>query len=372
MAVSETWTDPDDLDRASGDVLTEAIYDGVVSNLAWLGGQTGTGNVQSTRVGLPVHNATGGSLAAGTLVYISGYNASSDAPQVAKSNAGNGNVRAAEWVLNAAIANGAAGVVYRGYTLGSLDTSAGSVGDAVYLSTTAGSWTLTAPTSGAQMAQRVGVVKTDHASTGSIQFDLPGEVLSISGLQIQDGIALTSPKISTDISDSGGNELFKVTATGSAVNEFTVANAAASGDVKISATGSDANIGAFYVAKGTDMTRSSMARQDDTSNTYEHTTATEYGWGFILGDGSATRMSEYVTFGTAFSAAPVVVIANGGRLNGSDPSGSGSFSNTTDDEEDKRVISIGTGGFTAEIHSSGAFGATSRIGYMWVAIGSIT
>jgi hypothetical protein len=222
------------------------------------------------------------------------------------------------------------------------------------------------------MAQRIGVVKTDHASTGSVQFDLPGEILAISGLQIQDGIALTSPKVSTDISDSGGNELFKVTATGSAVNEFTVANAADGGDVKISATGSSANIGAFYVAKGTDMTRSSMARQDDTSNTYEHTNVTEYGWGFILGDGSSNRMSEYVTFGTAFSAAPVVVIANGARLNGSDPSGSGSFSNTTDDEEDKRPISIGTGGFTAEIHSSAAFGATARIGYMWIAVGTIS
>jgi len=191
-------------------------------------------------------------------------------------------------------------------------------------------------------------------------------------LQIQDGIALTSPKISTDISDSSGNELFKLTATGSAVNEFTVANAAASGDVKISATGSDANIGAFYIAKGSDMTRSSMVRQDNTANTYEHTTVTEYGWGFILGDGSSTRMSESVTFGTAFSAAPVVVIGNGARLNGSDPTASSSFSNTTDDEEDKRPISIGTSGFTAEMHSSGAFGSDSRVGYMWVAIGSIT
>jgi len=174
MAVTETWTDPDSLDRAAGDVLTEVIYDGVVSDLAYLGGQTATGVVASKRIGLPVDNSTGGTLTAGTLVYISGYDASTTAPQVTKAD---GDSHLAEYVLSADIANAAAGVVYRGYTLGSQNTSGSSVGDPIYLSATAGGWTGTALTGAAQLSQKVGVVVTSHASTGSVQFDLPGEML---------------------------------------------------------------------------------------------------------------------------------------------------------------------------------------------------
>lgn len=61
----------------------------------------------------------------------------------------------------------------------------------------------------------------------------------------------TSPKIITDLSDTNGNELFKVTATGSAVNEFTVANAATAGNPVLSATGGDSNIGMTFTPKGT-------------------------------------------------------------------------------------------------------------------------
>lgn len=60
----------------------------------------------------------------------------------------------------------------------------------------------------------------------------------------------TSPKIITDLSDTNGNELFKVTATASAVNEFTVANAAASGHPTLSATGSDTDINIRLTPKG--------------------------------------------------------------------------------------------------------------------------
>lgn len=60
----------------------------------------------------------------------------------------------------------------------------------------------------------------------------------------------TSPKILTDLSDTNGNELFKVTATGSAVNEFTVANAATGNAPTLSATGSDTNIDLRLTPKG--------------------------------------------------------------------------------------------------------------------------
>ncbi len=62
---------------------------------------------------------------------------------------------------------------------------------------------------------------------------------------------LTSPKIGTKIDDTNGNELFNLTATSSAVNEFTIANAATGNNPIISATGGDTNVGLEFTTKGT-------------------------------------------------------------------------------------------------------------------------
>lgn len=62
---------------------------------------------------------------------------------------------------------------------------------------------------------------------------------------------LTSPKVITGINDTNGNELLKVTATGSAVNELTLANSATGNAPVLSATGDDANIGITLTPKGT-------------------------------------------------------------------------------------------------------------------------
>ena len=62
---------------------------------------------------------------------------------------------------------------------------------------------------------------------------------------------MTSPRIVTSINDTNGNELVGVTATASAVNEITVANAATGANPVISATGSDTNIGITLTPKGT-------------------------------------------------------------------------------------------------------------------------
>ena len=57
--------------------------------------------------------------------------------------------------------------------------------------------------------------------------------------------------LSGSINDVNGNELVRVSATAAAVNEITVANAAAAGAPAISATGNDTNISLNLVAKGT-------------------------------------------------------------------------------------------------------------------------
>ncbi len=75
-------------------------------------------------------------------------------------------------------------------------------------------------------------------------------MVDTAGIQTLTNKTLTSPKIGTAIADTSGNELLKVTATGSAVNELTLANAAASGNPTLSATGGDTNIGIDLTPKG--------------------------------------------------------------------------------------------------------------------------
>jgi hypothetical protein len=86
-------------------------------------------------------------------------------------------------------------------------------------------------------------------SSGTIAID--STVATLSGTQTLTNKTLTTPKIGTSILDTGGNELAKLTATSSAINEFTIANAAAGGSPTLSATGGDSNIDLDLLAKGT-------------------------------------------------------------------------------------------------------------------------
>ena len=62
----------------------------------------------------------------------------------------------------------------------------------------------------------------------------------------------TAPIVATSILDTSSNELFKLTATGSATNELTVANAATGSGPTISSTGSsDSNIDINITPAGT-------------------------------------------------------------------------------------------------------------------------
>ena len=72
--------------------------------------------------------------------------------------------------------------------------------------------------------------------------------------------AITTPKITTSINDTNGNEVFSITATGSAVNEFTVANAATGNAPSLSATGSDTNIDLTLTPKGTGYVRDNKGK----------------------------------------------------------------------------------------------------------------
>ena len=76
-------------------------------------------------------------------------------------------------------------------------------------------------------------------------------MVDTSGIQTLTNKTLTSPAIGTSVLDTGGNELLLLTATGSAVNEVTLANAATGNNPSFAATGGDDNIGIDLKTKGT-------------------------------------------------------------------------------------------------------------------------
>ena len=75
--------------------------------------------------------------------------------------------------------------------------------------------------------------------------------VTLTGTQTLTNKTLTSPKIGTSILDTNGNQLALLTATSSAVNEFTIANAATGAGPTISSTGDDSNIDINITPKGT-------------------------------------------------------------------------------------------------------------------------
>ena len=95
-------------------------------------------------------------------------------------------------------------------------------------------------------------------SSTQVQYNAVGSFGGISGFT-SDGTNVTAgsgnlratrPRFITSIDDTNGNEVFVITATGSAVNEVTIANAATGNNPTFTASGGDANVGINFVPKG--------------------------------------------------------------------------------------------------------------------------
>ena len=95
------------------------------------------------------------------------------------------------------------------------------------------------------------VFATANDSTNPDIDTLPAGNVTLTGTQTLTNKTLTSPKIGTSILDTNGNELALLTATSSAVNEFTIANAATGAGPTLSSTGGDSNIDINITPKGT-------------------------------------------------------------------------------------------------------------------------
>ena len=78
---------------------------------------------------------------------------------------------------------------------------------------------------------------------------------------------INSPTIGTLINDANGAEIIKLTATASAANEITIANAATSAGPTISSSGTDTNISLNLTAKGTGAIRPSKLAPVHTTQT---------------------------------------------------------------------------------------------------------
>jgi len=95
------------------------------------------------------------------------------------------------------------------------------------------------------------IVYLDGVATNTGVYDTgfgSGDV-TLTGTQTLTNKTLTSPKIGTSILDTNGNELFLLTATSSAVNELTYANAATGNNPSFTASG-ETNVGINLVPKG--------------------------------------------------------------------------------------------------------------------------
>ena len=96
----------------------------------------------------------------------------------------------------------------------------------------------------------IAYAKADDGTNPNIASAVIGDVTT-TGTQTLTNKTLTSPKIGTSILDTNGNELFLLTATSSAVNELTYANAATGNAPSFTASGGDSNISINLVPKGT-------------------------------------------------------------------------------------------------------------------------
>jgi len=114
-----------------------------------------------------------------------------------------------------------------------------------YVSGSGNSFTFSATDKGDQL-----VFATANDGTNPDIITLNFGDVTLTGTETLTNKTLTSPKIGTNIQDTNGNELVTLTATSSAVNEVTYANAATGNNPSITASGDDTNIGIDLKTKG--------------------------------------------------------------------------------------------------------------------------
>ena len=146
--------------------------------------------------GISAYNDSGVALSRGDLVYVSGWTANPDGTQsirkIAKADADAAvPANLATHVVIETIPTAGYGRVARAAVLRNVDTSSvGTAGDPVYLHTTAGSWTATAPTATNAVTQRVGYARVKSSTVGELDIDLTSVPETMLASAIRDGTLL--------------------------------------------------------------------------------------------------------------------------------------------------------------------------------------
>lgn len=154
------------------------------------------GSVPPECQGISAYNDSGAVLSVGTLVYVSGWTVSADGMQsirkIAKADAdAAAPANVATHVVLEAIGIAGYGRVARAAVLRNVDTSSvGTAGDPVYLHTTAGGWTATAPTATNAVTQRVGYARVKSSTVGELDIDLTSVPETMLASSIRDGTLL--------------------------------------------------------------------------------------------------------------------------------------------------------------------------------------
>jgi len=154
--------------------------------------------------------------------------------------------------------------------------------------------TLTAP----KINENVQVTST--ATELNLLDGVTGVIVTEAGTQTLTNKTLTSPtlntpKVGTSINDTSGNEVIKITATGSAVNELTIANGASTTGPTLSATGAGSNLNIIMTPKGTgsvELNKAAFSSSTITANGAASTAAT-----LIIGN-KGTQLNVSLADGT--------------------------------------------------------------------------
>jgi len=175
----------------------------------------------------------------------------------------------------------------------------------------------------------------------------------------------------TGIDDDSGNEQIRFRGAASAVNQMDVTNAATNNSPSIKATGGDTNIHLALAGKGNGLVKTSVLRQDNTSNSYETNAVILTGWGFVQGDGAEKfTPTDTVTFGITYSSVPIILVTVAGTAT-SDPSVITDLSGSANGYFASHWAPSTTGFTVNAYRELAAIGSSTRVGYSWVAIGQL-